>query len=101
MKTITLSAILEDLQAADQALRRFEQRYWLSSRQFYELYSQGALDDGEHSEDFSEWAGFYKLKLKREELLERLSTERLARLPRRHGTNLIEIAPSEPALQIP
>ena len=34
MKTITLSAILEDLQAADQVLRRFEQRYWLSSRQF-------------------------------------------------------------------
>ena len=70
MKTITLSAILEDLQAADQVLRRFEQRYWLSSRQFYDLYTHGALDDGEHSEDFAEWAGFYKLKMKREQALE-------------------------------
>ena len=101
MKTITLSAILEDLQAADQALRRFEQRYWLSSRQFFDLHSQGALDDGEHSEDFSEWAGFYKLKLKREQALEQLSQERLARLPRKSGTKLIDIAPSEPVLEIP
>ena len=101
MKTITLSDILEDLQAADQVLRRFEQRYWLSSRQFYQLYTEGALDDGEHSEDFAEWAGFYKLKLKREQALEQLSQERVASLPRKDGTNLIEIAPAEPALQIP
>ena len=40
MKTITLSAILEDLQVADQTLRRFEQRYWLSSSQFYDLYAR-------------------------------------------------------------
>ena len=46
------------------------------------------------------WAGFYKLKLKREEALERLSRERVAHLPRKSGTNLIEVAPSEPALQI-
>jgi hypothetical protein len=101
MRTITLSAILEDLQAIDQSLRRFEQRYWLSSRQFYELYAQGSLDDGEHSEEFSEWAGLYKLKQKREQSLEKLSQERLARLPRKIGTNLIEIAPAEPALNIP
>jgi hypothetical protein len=65
------------------------------------LYTQGALDDGEHSEDFFEWAGFYQLKLKREQALEQLSRERVARLPRKSGTNLIEIAPSEPALEIP
>lgn len=101
MRTITLSAILEDLQAIDQSLRRFGQRYWLSSHQFYELYAQGALDDGEHSEEFSEWAGLYKLKQKREQSLEKLSREHLARLPCKIGTNLIEIAPAEPALNIP
>lgn len=69
MSTITLSEILDDLRTAAQALREFEQRYWLSSRQFYELYSQGRLDNGEHNEDFSEWAGFYKLKLEREAAL--------------------------------
>jgi hypothetical protein len=34
MATITLSEILDDLRAADQALRKFEQRYWLSSTDF-------------------------------------------------------------------
>jgi hypothetical protein len=57
MATITLSDILDDLRAADRALRKFEQRYWLSSEVFYDLYSQGLLDDGSHLEDFSEWAG--------------------------------------------
>ena len=66
MAAIALSDILDDLRAVDQALRKFEQRYWLSSDVFYELYSQGLLDDGSHLEDFSEWAGHYKLKLKRE-----------------------------------
>ncbi|MBI2875956.1 MAG: hypothetical protein HYY20_03670 [Candidatus Tectomicrobia bacterium] len=65
MATITPSDILDDLRVADQALRKFEQRYWLSSGVFYELYSQGHLDDGSHVEDFSEWAGHYKLKLKK------------------------------------
>ncbi len=69
MTTVTLSEILDDLRAADQVLRKFEQRYWLSSDVFYELYTQGRLDDGENLEDFSEWAGFYKIKRHREELL--------------------------------
>lgn len=69
MATITLSDILDDLRAADQALHKFEQCYWLSSRVFDELYSQGLLDDGSHAEDFAEWAGHYQLKLKREAAL--------------------------------
>jgi hypothetical protein len=73
MATITLSDILDDLDAAEQGLRKFERRYWMSSSQFYDLYSQGLLDDGSHAEDFSEWAGHYKLKLKREAALEQLS----------------------------
>jgi len=72
MATITLSDILDDLRVVDQALRKFEQRYWLSSEVFYELYSQGLLDDGTHLEDFAEWAGHFKLKLKRKAALELL-----------------------------
>jgi len=78
MATVTLSEILDDLRAADQTLRKFEQRYWLSSDVFYELYSQGRLDDGENLEDFSEWAGFYKIKQHREELLHSTSLPRTA-----------------------
>ena len=77
MSTITLSDILDDLGNADQRLRRFEQRYWVSS-------SQGLLDDGEHAEDFAEWAGTYKLKQKRERALEELSSQRVTQLQSSH-----------------
>ncbi len=69
MMTIPLSNVLEDLRIAEQALHKFEQRYWLSSEVFYELYSQGVLDDGSHIEEFAEWAGHYQLKLAREAVL--------------------------------
>ena len=66
----TSTEILDDLRAADETTRRFERRYWLSSSDFYELYQQGVLDDGEHAEDFALWAGFYKIKLDREKVLQ-------------------------------
>lgn len=98
---LTLSDILDDLQTADQALRRFEQRYWISTGQFYALYSQGELDTGDHTEDFAEWAGFYKLKQKREQALEKLSNQRLAHLRSQAGPGLLDLMPAEPALEIP
>ncbi len=62
---LTMSEIIDDLRVADEALRRFERLYGLSSDQFFELYDQGLLDDGEHLHDFSQWAGFYKLRQRR------------------------------------
>jgi len=100
MAKITLSDILDDLQAADRALRRFEQRYWISSADFYELYSQGRLDDGQHRDDFSEWAGFYKLKQKREAALEKLSQRRLEYLRSQTKGDTIELLPEEPVLEL-
>lgn len=70
MSTITLSDILDDIQAAEEGLRKCERRYWVSSDHFYNLYSQGFLDSGENLEDFSEWAGHYKLHQKRLATLE-------------------------------
>lgn len=58
MSEITITEILDDLRNADETTRRFERRYWLSSADFYQLYQQGVLDDGEHMEDFAMWAGF-------------------------------------------
>jgi hypothetical protein len=101
MATITLSDILDDLRAADRALRKFEQRYWLSSEVFYDLYSQGRLDNGEHVEDFSEWAGFYKIKQHREELLRQLSEQRVDELSALSEDDMLELAPREPVIQIP
>jgi len=100
MRMLTLSDILDDLQTADQALRRFEQRYWISTKQFYGLYSQGMLDTGDHAEDFAEWAGFYKLQQKREGALEQLSQQRLTYLRSQATTDLLDLAPAEPALEV-
>lgn len=59
-------------------LARFEREYGIGSEAFYELYSQGKLDDGdsEQTAAFCEWAGLYQLKVKRERQLHR----RLAQL---------------------
>ena len=98
MTAITLSDILDDLQVADQVLRKFEQRYWISSADFYKLYSQGKLDDGQHRVDFSEWAGYYKLK--REAALEQLSRQRLEHLRSQSTGEVIELLPEEPVLEL-
>lgn len=100
MATITLSDILDDIQAAEAGLHKFERRYWISSTHFYELYSQGLLDDGSHAEDFAEWAGHYKLKLKREQALEKLSSQRVEQLKQQTDKNAIDLSPQEPALDL-
>lgn len=97
---ITITEILDDLRAADEITRRFERHYWLSSEDFYALYQQGLLDDGEHLEDFTEWAGFYKIKVDREVLLAKLSGERLRKLQAERVGDLVSIDPTEPALSI-
>lgn len=50
---LTVSEIIDDLRVADEALRRFERLYGLSSDQFFELYNEGMLDDGENLHDFT------------------------------------------------
>jgi hypothetical protein len=100
MATLTLSDILDDLQVAEAGLHKFERRYWMSSVHFYELYSQGLLDDGSHAEDLAEWAGHYKLKLKREAALEQLSRQRLEQLQRQADGEPIALAPQEPVLEL-
>ncbi len=99
MTTLTLSDILDDLQVAEQNLHRFERRYWLSSAHFYELYSEGLLDDGEQSELFAEWAGHYKLWQKRQKALQQLSADRLAKL-HEGGHHSVSLQPAEPYLTL-
>jgi len=88
------------LRGADKVLRKFEQRYWISSDVFYELYSQGILDNGEHVEDFAEWAGFYKIKQHRENLLRQLSEDRVTKLRVASSDNLVNLAPQEPLIEV-
>ncbi|HKZ83824.1 MAG TPA: hypothetical protein VJ793_09245 [Anaerolineae bacterium] len=100
MTEFTITQILDDLRAADEITRRFERRYWLSSADFYELYRQGRLDDGEHSEDFAEWSAYYQIKLDREAALQKLSSERVRELSTNAG-EIVTIDPREPSLRLP
>ncbi len=100
MNVITITEVLDDLRAADEITRRFERRYWLSSVDFYDLYSQGLLDNGEHTEDFALWAAFYEIKQDREKDLQQLSRERVLRLRKQSDQTPIYIVPQEPVLEI-
>jgi glycogen debranching enzyme len=98
MTEVTITQILDDLRAADEITRRFERRYWLDSADFYDLYMQGRLDDGEHIEDFAMWAGFYEVKRDRETALKQLSRERVRQLSA-SARDIITIDPREPTLR--
>ncbi len=95
---VTITEILDDLRVADEITRRYERRYWLSSADFYALYQQGRLDDGEHTEDFAEWSAYYQVKLDREAALQELSRERVRQLSTVPQAETILIDPHEPAL---
>jgi hypothetical protein len=92
---ITLTNILEDLHIVHEFLHQFEQRYWLSSEVFYELYMQGLLDDGSYSEEFAEWAGHCKLRQKREAALKSFSQQRIAQLRLISDGHTIRLMPHE------
>lgn len=101
MAKITITEILDDLRVADEITRRYERHFWLSSVDFYDLYSQGLLDDGEHTDEFAEWSAYYQVKLDREEMLKKLSSERVQLLKKERETEFITIDPQEPAYPLP
>lgn len=99
MAEITISEILDDLRVADESLFKFERRYWITSEQFFDLYNKGLLDNGEHAEDFSEWAGFYKLKQRREVSFRKIGEKRLQELKALMRGSTIQLKPQEPAVE--
>jgi len=100
MATLMLSNILDDLRVAEEGLHKFERRYWISSDDFYKLYSQGQLDNGENLEDFAEWAGHYKMRQKRQTALEQISKQRIEELRRQSQNQPLRLSPAEPALEL-
>lgn len=100
MAAILLSEILDDLKAAEEGLHKFERRYWISSSDFYQLYSQGLLDDGSNGEDFAEWSGHYRLRQKRQAALEKLSKQRVEQLQGKTHDRPIQLTPQEPMLEL-
>ena len=91
-RELTVPEIIEDLQAADDELHRYEQKYGLASTVFYELYRQGRLDDGgyELTEDLGSWAGVYEIKLDRERRFLELSRDYVTSLKTEHVVTELE-----------
>ncbi len=100
MPELTISEILSDLRMAEEVMSKFERRYWITSDQFFELYSEGLLDDGEHTEDFSEWAGYFKLKQRRETSFRKLGEMRLNKLRSAKQGGNIRLTPQEPVIEV-
>jgi hypothetical protein len=99
MAKISISEILDDIRTSEEVLQKFERRYWITSEQFFELYSQGLLDNGEYIEDFSEWAGFFKLKQRREQAFQKFSQRRLNELRSATLNDNIQLTPQEPMIE--
>jgi hypothetical protein len=100
MSKVLISEILDDLRVAEEVLRKFERRFWITSAQFYKLYNEGLLDNGEYTEEFTEWAGFYKLKLKRESAFNAISEENIKRMRRSVTEDSIALVPREPYIEV-
>jgi len=77
-----LREIIQDIHAMNQELEKFEAKYGMLSKDFYELYISGALRDEEIEElnDYGRWAAYYRIKLQREKAYDKLIEERLAKL---------------------
>lgn len=56
----TFEEIIETLHATREVCSRYKNKYKMLSKQFFELYSQGLLDDEGLNYDFVDWAGSYK-----------------------------------------
>jgi len=90
-----LHDIIQDLHALEERIRAYERKYGITSRDFYELYQAGLLDDEgfEKTQEFTRWASAYEMKLEREGAFERLSQEHVSRLRSRTPNQPIRLVP--------
>ena len=65
---MTLDDILQDIHALEQDLQTFERKYGVLSETFYQSYMAGEEpDDDSWVMEWSAWAGFYEIWLRRRE----------------------------------
>ena len=90
-----LENIIQDLHALEERIRAYERKYGITSRDFYELYQSGLLDDEgfEKTREFTRWASAYEMKLEREIAFEQLSQERVIKLRHQKPNRPIQLVP--------
>ena len=96
-----LATVLQDICRLGRQLERFEKTYSMTSETLYDQYCAGQEpEDNDWVLDFAEWAGHYKLKLKREAALKQFSHQRVEELRRQAEGETIELALQEPVLEL-
>jgi hypothetical protein len=67
-KTLTLQDIIADIHALNEDLGMYERKYGVLSETFYESYQRGEEPEDESwVMDWADWAGAYKIWLRRQE----------------------------------
>lgn len=99
MADLTLNELVESIYALGQEIKSFEKKYGLTSEDFYGLFQQGLLDNGEYeeTEEFCQWAGLYETRLSREQQFQRLSRRALEQLKRTSGESVRLMPRLQPA----
>ena len=65
---MTLQDIIEDIHALTEDIEVYERKYGVLSETFYESYTSGEEpEDGTWVLDWGDWAGAYKILLRRQE----------------------------------
>ena len=85
---LSIDMIIEDLQAIEPKLSAYENKYKLLSPYFYKIYQSAKFE--EHS-DFVDWAGLYRIKLKRIKRYEQMISQVFDNLPLHKPINMEEI----------
>lgn len=94
-RQLSIPELLDSILALTQELYSYERAYTLASEDFYTLFSQGKLDDGEpeQTEEFCLWAGLYETKLAREQALRQASNKTVQRLLRTAESGKLHLSP--------
>jgi hypothetical protein len=99
---VTLYELIEDLHALRSRTEAYERKYGVTSRDFYDLYQQGLLDDDgfEQTTEFVRWASAYEMQKKREAEFEERSRAFVDDLKESRTESWIQLKPNphlEPA----
>ena len=85
--TMTLQDIIEDIHAMTEDIEVYERKYGVLSETFYESYMKGEEpEDDTWVLDWGDWAGAYKILLRRQEQYRR-TIEAL----RRRTTSIVDV----------
>jgi hypothetical protein len=79
---MTLQEIMADIHALNEDVATYERKYGVLSETFYELYQSGEEpEDDAWVLDWADWAGAYKLLLRRQEQYRHAIQDLRSRLP--------------------